>query len=926
MPKDKNERIAERKKRIRDRRANFTLNNKLIDAMRSWLENNRNVPLETIQDFDTFVKAFGLPAKNGVSIRASEVPAGVQEQMLDYVHRVFFEQDNENGFNNFMDYLYHFAPNEFRANGKSFTELAEEVMPGSLKGKNIDAYARMDNWFEHKGLFDNWFSDMSEVINGKKDVDPTNFLRLLIQANRLDRYIKGHEKDFDRFDYFKDLLYVKKPGRKNESQINPEIIKKLNGMGINTREITGAFYAGADHNENGTLYTKDTEYPSTNLDEQSARKVVESVDSVASAVLVKFAIDKLGAYKRRFITTRDQDGKVVEKVIIDGEKKPLAYNELSKADQKLLAKLMCRSDEDVKEVFDKVATRAQSVYDLVMRHVDDDLLKFRPFIKNKDRIVPEDMYANKKDSTIPTEYDIHINNLINTILNNSIKYGAFAKPVDEKFGDVEFEFALAQSLTDPKVTTLFSQAALNSFVEGETMGQPKLYQTKYPKSYVEYSTGDGKKVQEPAGKVKRYLSGGLVNLNGRIYPVANLPVRPALKGEFEANDQFELCISDEEFADVIKQLGVDNEMSFGDITRKDISVGKNTLALDLVEHATKTIVDISTQNKIEFTRTVEEEQANLKPLDAHSLSYTAKDNKYHFIDFSCFKDPGPYNEIREQAFKQVKDMNTILNALRIFEERYESAFAEDYAQRQQTLADQNAVTQEVMSHYRDNQAAKEEQQAVVFNAEQAEKESVVNDLKNEATDWTKDKEARLNEITEEDPQLSLDFEQEEQDLAEEPAEAPVEAPAQEEATEEIPQDYVIENPVLDISPEIIDEIRAAEEQVEIPTDEIYLDDDDVEIYPEDDRAKQANEAEQAQDAFIKNKTTKRRVRTAVVQEGVTSKQIVGKGAVEETENGKTVYYIKDEETGELTQTSRKSYKALTQTVQVDTKDQPELGL
>ena len=77
---------------------------------------------------------------------------------------------------------------------------------------------------------------------------------------------------------------------------------------------------------------------------------------------------------------------------------------------------------------------------------------------------------------------------------------------------------------------------------------------------------------------------------------------------------------------------------------------------------------------------------------------------------------------------------------------------------------------------------------------------------------------------------------------------------------------------------------------------------------------------------LKNKITKRRVRTAVVQEGVTSKQIVGKGAVEETENGKTVYYIKDEETGELTQTSRKSYKALTQTVQVDTKDQPELGL
>ena len=926
MPKDKNERIAERKKRIRDRRANFTLNNKLIDAMRSWLENNRNVPLETIQDFDTFVKAFGLPAKNGVSIRASEVPVGVQEQMLDYVHRVFFEQDNEDGFNNFMDYLYHFAPNEFRANGKSFTELAEEVMPGSLKGKNIDAYARMDSWFEHKGLFDNWFSDMSEVVNGKKDIDSTNFLRLLIQANRLDRYIKGHKDDFDRFDYFKDLLYVKKPGRKGESQINPETIKKLNEMGINTREITGAFYAGADHNENGTLYTKDTEYPSTNLDEQSARKVVESVDSVASAVLVKFAIDKLGAYKRKFITTRDQDDKVVEKVIIEGEKKPLAYNELSKADQKLLAKLMCRSDEDLKEVFDKVATRAQSVYDLVMRHVDDDLLKFRPFIKNKDRIVPEDMYANKKDSTIPTEYDIHINNLINTILNNSIKYGAFAKPVDEKFGDVEFEFALAQSLTDPKVTTLFSQAALNSFVEGETMGQPKLYQTKYPKSYVEYSTGDGKKVQEPAGKVKRYVSGGLVNLNGRLYPVANLPVRPALKGEFEANDQFELCISDEEFADVIKQLGVDNKMSFGDITRKDISIGKNTLALDLVEHATKTIVDISTQDKVEFTRTVEEEQANLKPLDAHSLSYTAKDNKYHFIDFSCFKDPGPYNEIREQAFKQVKDMNTILNALRIFEERYESEFKEDYALRQQTVADQNATTQEVLNHYRDKQADKEEQQAVVFNAEQAEKESVVNDLKDQATDWTKDKEARLNEITEEDPQLSLDFEQEEQDLAEEPAEAPVEAPAQEEVTEETSQDYVIENPVLDISPEIIDEIRAAEEQVEIPTDEIYLDDDDVEIYPEDDKAKQANEAEEAHEAFIKNKPTKRRVRTAVVQEGVTSKEIVGKGAVEETENGKTVYYIKDEETGELTQTSRKSYKALTQKVQVDTKDQPELGL
>ena len=609
MPKDKEERealrterkamrverartrMANRNERIRTRKAHFNLNDTLIDALDTWLVKNRGIHIETIQDFDTYVKAFGSPLDEGVT-----VPDDVQKKLLDFVHKISYNGAEQN-FNEFMDYLYYLNPIRFRSNGNTFTELAREVLPGTLKHKNVDTYARMENWFEHKGAFDNMSSKMSRVINGKgktKESDPNAFLKLLIQANRLDGYVKSHKEALNTFDRFRDILYVNKSDE--ESQLNPELISKLDRMGINTKEIISAFYNEdvSMLNENGTLYSDESIYPATNLDDKSAHKVVEAADRVTSAVMVKFAMDKLGAYKKNLVSTIGPDGKPTQSVVVEGNSTPLVYEDLPDSEKIFLANLMCRNGEDVETTFNNIARRAQIVRKLIWRHIDDPLIRFKPNLQYEDKFVPSDMYVKES-----LEYEVYLDNLRNTILNTSIKYGAFAKPYDKDYGDAEFEFALARSLTDPEVTSLFSQAALTGFVKDES-GNRMLYKSKYPDSVIKDK--DGNETEVTAGAIERYTVAGMVNLNGVLYEVTNLPAKRAGNSKLAVNDQFELCISDEEFAEVIKDLSAKNKVSFGDISREDIMLGRNTLALDLAEHATMTLNGMQTK---EETQTAE---------------------------------------------------------------------------------------------------------------------------------------------------------------------------------------------------------------------------------------------------------------------------------------------------------------------------------
>ena len=125
--------MSKRTKKVED----YSLDRKITDALISWLDNSRKKPIETIRTFDDFVKAFGIPKENNISLRPGQVSDSLREGLVKYTHQAFVQQTEKGGLDNFFDALYYAFPVAFSNNGETLATLRRralgEIIPADFE-------------------------------------------------------------------------------------------------------------------------------------------------------------------------------------------------------------------------------------------------------------------------------------------------------------------------------------------------------------------------------------------------------------------------------------------------------------------------------------------------------------------------------------------------------------------------------------------------------------------------------------------------------------------------------------------------------------------------------------------------------------------------------------------------------------------------
>jgi len=709
--------MSKRTKKVED----YSLDRKITDALISWLDNSRKKPIETIRTFDDFVKAFGIPKENNISLRPGQVSDSLREGLVKYTHQAFVQQTEKGGLDNFFDALYYAFPVAFSNNGETLATLRRralgEIIPADFDNRNDgnrDSYRKVTEMLKPENI---GVSDMAKVVDGRKTVDSTAFLRFLIHANRMHRYMDNHKADFEAYndferalteskqanhvvhsdgkvqqikDFFENRLnYKKNPNyvensdngqrkwiSKVERQPNDQLMKKLYRMGFNTKKIAGSLFDASVLNENGTLNSNSADIPNTEHDEVSAHEAVKSVDAITSAFMVKFALDEL-------------DLETDEKKRFNKNK----FNELSNEDQDLIIKFMCRNGHDIdKDTFPMITRRA---------HLVDDYIE------------------SMKDSKVISG---DINDFKRTVLNASINSGAFAKE-----SEVEFWFAMANAFADKEVTN--SPYVNKDEVYGVQLdkeGRPVKYDSKH-KDLVPYVDANGKTIMEEAKKVRRYISSGVLSINGKSYIVPGLPVMPEYKSEGIKGDSWQLAISNFELDELKTKLSDQMGYSMGDITRENITIGLNEMAFDCIDKAEELFAE-QVENRKKNVNVGQEKHEDEVP-------YFNKDEVlFHISDFSHFKDNKRYLEIRKLMSGEARNMTSILEVCEQYEQakrQLEDAYQGKYNIRRNVARKQTNEMNKTKEASENEKIREEEAEAIRLDEENATKPDEV--LQNHST-------------------------------------------------------------------------------------------------------------------------------------------------------------------------------------------------
>ena len=780
--------MSKRTKKVED----YSLDRKITDALISWLDNSRKKPIETIRTFDDFVKAFGIPKENNISLRPGQVSDSLREGLVKYTHEAFIQQTEHDGLNNFFDALYYAFPVAFSNNGETLATLrrralGEDINVDLTKDKNRDSYREVLEMLKPENVK---LSEMAKVVDGRKTVDSTDFLRFLIHANKMHRYMELHQADLEAYndferalteskqanhvvhsdgkvqqikDFFENRLnYKKNPNyvensdngqrkwiSKVERQPNDQLMKKLYRMGFNTKKIAGVLFDASVLNENGTLNSNSADIPNTEHDEVSAHEAVKSVDAITSAFMVKFALDELGLEtdeKKRFNKNK--------------------FNELSNEDQDLIIKFMCRNGHDIdKDTFPMIIRRA---------HLVDDYIN------------------SMKDSKIIAG---DINDFKRTVLNASINSGAFSKE-----SDVEFWFAMAEAFADKEVTN--SPYVNKDEIYGVQLdkeGRPVKYDSKH-KDLVPYVDANGKTIMEEAKKVRRYISSGVLSINGKSYIVPGLPVMPEYKSEGIKGDSWQLAISDFELNELKTKLSDQMGYSMGDITRENITIGLNEMAFDCIDKAEELFAE-QVENRKKNVNVGQEKHEDEVP-------YFNKDEVlFHISDFSHFKDNKRYLEIRKLMSGEARNMTSILEVCEQYEQakrQLEDAYQGKYNIRRNVARKQTNEMNKTKEVSENEKIREEEAEAIRLDEENATKPDEV--LQNHSTAENifnavnADTEINLDNVVVEPAEKSGDDETVKQEVVDAKVEE-AETPAEEinvttEKAEEIAQEESIVKPVI----------------------------------------------------------------------------------------------------------------------------------
>ena len=587
------------------------------EAFIKWLEVN-NVPIETIITPNEYIKKIGVPV---------DVSREQLEELVSRFHKAFYEHRlDSKAFKEYLDYAYRLFPVEYSGHNrpigylfgevagvdmeklgqmqsllaryrgtwtaKSFVDQLDELASQAFTAKQYQEFKNLDSPVLKRNYIDNicdeyklnTYSDINKFLSSRtswdkiktkitktfnknkvkapssidelladektKKLETTKLMKYLIQANRLNEYLVEHKRDLEAFDEIKSMYYEQRPHiserklkdkkqDKDTSWLNPEELGELEKLGFETAIFREQFYSGARvRKSNGTLSNTEVDEPLSGYTLGSAKRAVMAVDGLTSTIMEKYALDRLGLLKK------DE-----EKLNLDD-----IQNQALKTK---IEKVLCRNGENVQDMVKIATDRAVQINEIIDSTFD---------VFNK--LYPNDSLLN--DKNLKTNVGAHkdkLDDFKRQVLRTSIYYGALAKKDDKTF-----HHAMVQTFTDPALTSRYFNSEFLYALD-----RKKLYQTNYPESIIKYKDFDGKEKTSKAGELERANSYAVISYEDKTYFVKDIPVITSFDKEGKVSDA-RLCMSDEEFDDLIRSLTEEYKVSFGDLSRKHITVGSNAFA------------------------------------------------------------------------------------------------------------------------------------------------------------------------------------------------------------------------------------------------------------------------------------------------------------------------------------------------------------
>ena len=587
------------------------------EAFFKWLEAS-NVPVETIITPSEYKKRIGVPA---------EVSQEQLEELVSRFHKAFYEHRlDSKAFKEYLDYAYRLFPVEYSGHNKPIGYLFGEVAGVDMEKlgqiqtlltryrgkwtaktlidqvdelasqaftekqyqefKNLDSPVLKRNYIEN--VCDeyklNTYSDINKFLSSRtswekiknkitktfnknktkapssfdelladentKKLETTKLIKYLIQADRINKYLVEHKRDLEAFDEIKSVYYEHRPyiserklkdrkQDKDASWLNPEELGELDNLGFETDIFREQFYSGARVRKNdGVLSSSEVDQPLSGYTLGSAKRAVMAVDGLTSTIMEKYALDRLG--------------------LLQKDEKVLNFDNIKNSVLKLkIEKVLCRNGENVQDMVKLATDRAVQINEIIDSTFD---------VFNQ--LYPKDSLLN--DKNLKTNVGVHkdkLDDFKRQVLRTSIYYGALAKKDDEAF-----HHAMVQTFTDPALTSKYFNSEFLYALDRE-----KLYQTNYPESIIKYKDFDGKEKEAKAGELDRANSYAVISYEDKTYFVKDIPVITSFDKEGKVSEA-RLCMSDEEFDGLIRDLSEEYNISFGDLSRKHITVGSNAFA------------------------------------------------------------------------------------------------------------------------------------------------------------------------------------------------------------------------------------------------------------------------------------------------------------------------------------------------------------